>query len=399
MRQAIKQTFISSLTLIGMLAAQGQAQNLITIKGSDTMLILNQELGADYRIQRPDIQFEIEGRGSSTGIAALLEGTADIAAASRQIKESELAALTTKYGCVPLEIAIAMDGIGIYVHNHNPITQLTLEQLDQILQGNITQWNQVGGQNRAIHIYNRDKNSGTRSFIQKNVLKNQPFSSLARDVSSTALVMSTVARNPGAIGYGGIAYSEGARIIRLANKPGELGLWPSAENVSNQRYPLSRALYYYVNPRTVTQTVRDYIDWVMTPAGQSVVDFVGYYPAPSSDLDWQGQEPSVSDGPIPLTAGNMERHGFDLSIQQVRDRSQSYSRRMTITLQFYVTGQAIKDIDTIKAFIGEDIEVPLQLQEDLSLRMVLPKSLIEETRLELHNEQEDQTYHISLEEF
>lgn len=125
MRQAFKRTVISTLVLVGLVTTLGQTQEII-IKGSDTMLILNQELCADYSVIEPKVRFEIEGRGSSTGIAALLEGSTDIAAASRQMKESERAAFNAQKGCDPLEIAIAMDGIGIYVHNHNPITQLTL---------------------------------------------------------------------------------------------------------------------------------------------------------------------------------------------------------------------------------------------------------------------------------
>ena len=386
-------TFLSLICLGSPRSTWAQTQvtkETITIKGSDTMIILNEELAAEYHSQFPSIAFDIEGRGSETGIAALLDGSTDIAASSRPIKAEELAAFRHKTGTAPLEIVVALDGIGIYVHGHNPITQLTLDQLGRILKGQITNWREVGGQNRPIHIYNRDRNSGTRAFMQQQVLKGQPFSTSARDISSTALVMSTVARNPSAIGYGGIAYSEGARIIRLAPKTSEPAIWPSREDVVNGRYPLSRRLYYYLDPTAITETLKAFVDWVLNPKGQEVIVFVGYYPAsninpsiqvsPKAPVTPDKRGRTLPPGPIEITPENMKQYGLDLTASLSRADGPASNGRFKITLQFRPSPEGLP---AMVAHIGEDAEIPLALREDGSIDLILRRSLVSKTVIHL----------------
>ena len=197
-------SFILVCVFMGLLVSSFQtveaaARNVVTIHGSDTMLILNKELAAVYNRRNTPLKFNIVGGGSELGIKALLEGKTDIAATSRAMKESEKAAFEQRTGKRPMEIVIALDVIGVYVHNNNPVTRLTLSQLKGILAGEIRNWRDVGGLDRRINFYNRDRNSDTRVFIRDHMLAGKPFSTLAREVSSTSMVAACVARNQGAI--------------------------------------------------------------------------------------------------------------------------------------------------------------------------------------------------------
>lgn len=385
---------VSLLVTAGVLswgAPTARAASTVVIKGSDTMFILNQELVAEYRLTFPETRFDVEGRGTSTGIAALLNGTTDIAACSRAMTDEEREAFKARTGAQPTEIVIALDGIGVYVHNNNPITQLTLDQLSRILRGEITNWSHVGGFNRPIHIYNRDKQSGTRAYMQSHVLKDAPFSSNARDVSSTALLTSIVARNLNAIGYGGIAYAEGTHILRLAAKEDEPGLWPSRENVSGGKYPLSRPLYYYLNPNAIDADVQPFVDWVLDARGQRIVTFVGFYPAPEAEpeepasVPEEAPAPVVNHTPILVTPETMEQQGFQL--EMVLDREASLeSGRVTVTLRFQPAGKTIDRIRTLNAHLGEEAEIPLALQDDLSVQVALSENLLNKTVIHLAEE-------------
>jgi phosphate transport system substrate-binding protein len=366
------------------------ARDRITIHGSDTMLILNNELAAEYAGKKPTLKFKVLGGGSGRGIAALMEGRTDIAAASRAMKEKEIEAFEKRTGKRPQEIIVALDGIGIYVHNNNPVSSLTLSQLALILTGEIRNWREVSGMNRRIDVYNRDKYSGTRAFMQKHVLKGKPFSNLAREVSTTSMLTSCVSRNQGAISYGGIAYSQGAHIIRLAVQQGEVGVWPSRENVTTRKYPLSRPLYFYVNPDSVDEDLQVFLDWVRSPEGQRVVSFVGYYPAPS--VQAHDPEPEkkpqrlVNPHPILLTPENMKRHGFDLAVTLSEKSPAMRPGQVKLILRFDPDGHTIQRIQTLSIRIGEDTVVPLTLDSDLGIQFTLRKALINTSSLCLAEE-------------
>jgi phosphate transport system substrate-binding protein len=374
--------FGTILTLVALLALSFpvKARDKITIHGSDTMLILNNELAAEYSGREPSVKFKVLGGGSGRGIAALMEGKTDIAAASRAMKEKEIAAFEKRTGRRPQEIVVALDGIGVYVHNNNPVSKLTLSELARILTGEIRNWREVGGLNRRIDIYNRDKYSGTRAFMQKHVLQGKSFSSLAREVSTTAMLTSCVSRNQSAISYGGIAYSQGAHIIRLAKGPGEVGVWPSQENVSTGKYPLSRPLFFYVNPDSLDEEMRTFLDWVRSPAGQRVVSFVGYYPIHAHKTAGpepkQKPQPMLNPHPILLTPENMKRHGFEMALELVDAGPAMRPGQTRLTLRFDPAGHSIQRIDSLSIRIGEDTVVPLSLDRDLSLDFTLRKELI-----------------------
>ncbi len=146
-------------------AAPVLAQYTIKIEGSDTMLLLNRELGSQYAADRPEVRMQVQGLGSNTGVAALLEGRVPIGASSRPLKPHEIARFKELYGVEPEEIIVARDALAVYVHNNNMISQLTVDQLQQLLVGDIRNWKEVGGHDQAVVIYNRNKLSGTRVFM------------------------------------------------------------------------------------------------------------------------------------------------------------------------------------------------------------------------------------------
>jgi phosphate transport system substrate-binding protein len=354
------------------------------------MINLNRELTAAYSSHEPIVQFDVVGGGSETGIAALMAGETDIAAASRKMTEAELTAFEQRTGSRPREVVIALDGLGIYVHNNNPVSTLTVPQIAQILSGEIRNWKEVGGLDRRIDVFTRDRNSGTRKYMETHVLRDRPFSSAARVVATTSLLTAAVSRNQGAIGYGGIAYIQGTDILRLSDRPGEVGLWPSRENVASGEYPLSRPLHYYINPASMDETLHEFVDWVLSPAGQRVVTFVGYYPAPqqaeASESLAGSRSSAAAEEPVMLTPESMARYGFELSLSFDQSSESGRDGRSSIVLRFERGSRLVEDSDLLSVCIGEDAEIPLSLDDDQTARFELRDALVEETVLRLEKQ-------------
>ncbi len=351
----------------------------ITIKGSDTMLLLNRELAAEYTVAHPRAIIDVEGRGSESGIRALLANETDIPAASRRMKESELAEFEQKFGERPEEIIIALDGIGVYVHSHNPVTTLSVDQLAQLLSGEIREWREVGGYNRRVNIYNRDLQSGTRAFIQEHVLGTRAFSPNALDISSTALLTTCVSRDQSALGYGGIGYAVGAHIIRISHETGNIGYWPSQENVSSGKYPLSRPLYYYLNPNSLSQQTRDFVNWVISPAGQEVVLFVGYFAAPSVENE-TGPTLLEEIYPIYLSPENIRQMGFGITMETDALSEEGMARQI-VTIRFDRNMQAISRVATFSLLRGDAPPVAVRPDDQMTIRLVISPEELETTAL------------------
>lgn len=250
----------------------------VAIKGSDTLLILNQRWAEAYGKQNPNVSIAVTGGGSSIGINAFINGVTDIAASSRPIRKSEVDKARSR-GSIAYEIPVALDGLAICVHASNPIKSLDMDQLRRIYIGQITNWSQVGGPNEPMVVFSRDSNSGTYGFFQQNVLKNQNWGRGVRFMPSTSEEAREVARTPGGIAYGGVAYFRNnpkIRIIPIAPKPGAEPIMPTEENVRAKKYPIWRYLYYYTNGKP-KGAVADFIRWCLSPDGQKVVEEVGYY--------------------------------------------------------------------------------------------------------------------------
>lgn len=253
------------------------AEPTVTIKGSDTMVILNQRWAERYMDNRAGVVVQVTGGGSGTGIAALLSGSTDICASSRPMKEKERAALEAKTGRPPVEISVAKDGIAVYLNEANPLHELTLDQVARIYRGKVTNWRDVGGADQKIILYSRENNSGTYEFFKEHVLKKKDFTPFAQCLPGTASVVNAVARDKRGIGFGGAAYAKNIRFCGIKPDDAAPGILPDGPHILDGSYPVSRNLYFYL--RTPAEgPVKDFIAFVLSPEGQAIVAKVGYYP-------------------------------------------------------------------------------------------------------------------------
>lgn len=254
------------------------ASRTLSIRGSDTMVILVQRWAEAYMAADRGAVIQVAGGGSGTGIAALVHGTTDIAASSRRIRDQERAAIAARRGAEVHEVPVALDAIAIYVHRDNPIASLALEDLARIYRGRVRRWSEVGGPDRPIVLYSRENSSGTYAYFKERVLGDLDFAAEAQTLPGTAAVIHAVSRDPRSIGYGGIGYGEGVRTLAIANG-GSPPIAPSLENATRGAYPLARHLYLYTvgEPSGLSA---DFLEWVRSPQGQRLVEETGFYPLP-----------------------------------------------------------------------------------------------------------------------
>jgi phosphate transport system substrate-binding protein len=255
----------------------------IDIKGSDTMVNLALAWAEAYQNDHPEVELAVTGGGSGTGIAALINNSVDIANASRRIKPEEIADAKSK-GVTPVEFIVAGDAIGIIVHPSNPVSELTLQQLSDIYSGKITNWKELGGEDRPIVRLSRESNSGTHVYFLEEVVrlgdkKNKTlFSASTLLLPSSEVIVNEVRQNPNAIGYDGLGYiPEDLKIIAVAEKPGDPYVLPAIATVNDKSYPIARDLYIYT-PGEPDGAVRAYIDWILGPEAQAIVAEQGFVP-------------------------------------------------------------------------------------------------------------------------
>jgi phosphate transport system substrate-binding protein len=253
-------------------------QRFITVKGSDTMVHLVSTWAEAFMQQNPGTEVSVTGGGSGTGIAALLNGTTDICAASRKIKNKELE-LALKKNIHPNEIAVARDGIAVVVHPDNPVNELTLEQLGGIFAGESLRWSDVGGPDEQIIVLSRESSSGTYVFFQEMVLKKQDYIQEAKLLPATSAIIQSVSTDKWAIGYVGLGYAHAAegkvKIVPVKTDDASPAVMPSDDTVKSGQYPIARALYLYLNGEP-KGTVKKFIDFCLSAEGQKVVTDTGY---------------------------------------------------------------------------------------------------------------------------
>jgi phosphate transport system substrate-binding protein len=255
----------------------GTQHKPVTIKGSDTMVILAQRWAETYMKENPGFAIQVTGGGSGTGIAALINGGTDICDASRPMKDSEKVQVKARHGKDVTEIPVALDGVAIYVHQSSPVQSLTPAQLKGIYTGRITNWRDVGGKDGTIVPYSRENNSGTYVFFKEHVLSNEDFAREIQTLPGTAAVVNAVSKDPASIGYGGAAYSQGIREVPIRRDDTSEPVAPSLQTVQSGQYPLSRNLFFYTTGEPAGD-VKTFIDWVLGPEGQKICAEVGYYP-------------------------------------------------------------------------------------------------------------------------
>jgi len=263
--------------LLGMIGfAFAPAADRITVKGSDTMVILAQKWAEVYMKTNPNTAIQVTGGGSGVGISALINGATDIANASRKMKPTEKDKLKARYNTLGVEVACAKDGITVYLHPSNKVKELSIKQLSEIFKGNIKNWKEVGGADADIKLYGRENSSGTYTFFQENVVKGD-YASSCQTLPGTAAVVNAVKKDPNGIGYGGAAYAEGIEICKVKKDDNSPAYIATAETIKTGEYPITRYLYMYLKNKP-TGAMKSYIDWILSADGQKLVVEMGYFP-------------------------------------------------------------------------------------------------------------------------
>jgi len=259
------------------------ASLVIQNKGSDTLVNLALAWAERYQVEHPDIQISVTGGGSGTGLTSLVNGTVDIANASRQIKDEEISE-AQKNGFTPYEMIVANDAIAVIVNPSNPISELTLEQVAAIYKGEIKNWSELGGEDRPIVRLSRETNSGTHVYFLETVVRLGSSDDKSLFATNTLLlpssegIISEVRDNPNAIGYDGLGYvTPEVKTIALATTFGEPYYQPSIETVIRGEYPISRHLFMYTRGEP-SGVIKTYLEWILSEEAQAIVIQLGFVP-------------------------------------------------------------------------------------------------------------------------
>jgi phosphate transport system substrate-binding protein len=289
-------TLLSGLVATGLLVSCGggggqqaakPANTVIQNKGSDTMVNVAQVWAEEYRKVAPNVEVEVSGGGSGVGIAALLKGAVDVANASRDIKPSEAEQAAKNTGKQPKGFTVGFDALAVYVHKDNPLSEITLAELSELYAegGKTTRWSELGVRipgvsDDTIVRVSRQSSSGTYEFFREHALGNKDFRLGSRDLNGSKEVVELVGSTLTAIGYSGMGYATPAvKMLKVAKARGEPAISPAVAAVHDKSYPLARSLHVYTlgEPQGA---VKAYIDWILSDAGQKIVEDSGYVPVP-----------------------------------------------------------------------------------------------------------------------
>jgi phosphate transport system substrate-binding protein len=257
------------------------AQKSLNLKGSDTMVNLSQAWAEAFMKANPGTSISVTGGGSGTGIAAFLNGTCDMANSSRPMSQREIDQARTR-NVFPKANVVALDGLAVIVHSSNPLQNLTTQQVAAIYTGQISDWSQVGGRPGRIVVLSRETSSGTYVFFREHVLGNRPYRADAQLMPSTRAIQQEISNNANAIGYGGEAYFKSkpnCKILPISAAKGKPAIYPSNENVTSMKYPISRELYVY-SRGTPSGLAAKFIKFCRSAPGQEIVEQIGYVPLP-----------------------------------------------------------------------------------------------------------------------
>ena len=254
--------------------------------GSDTMVNLAQAWAEEYAVAEPSVSVEVSGGGSGTGVAALINGTADIANCSRRMEAEEIAKVKAATGQEPKLNIVGYDALAIFVHKENTLDEITIEQLAAVYneKGSVHSWTDLnvqapGCRDNEMILISRQSNSGTYHYFREAILgKKADFKLGTLDLHGSKDVVELVSRTPCAIGYSGMGYAtQQVKMLRVARKAGEQAFAPNVENTQKNAYPISRPLYLYTvgEPK---EAVKKYLDWIQTEAGQTIILATGYVP-------------------------------------------------------------------------------------------------------------------------
>lgn len=266
---------MKKLTLLAVAALAVTSLNAqkLVIKGSDTLgAKLVPILAEDYKASHSGVTFEIAAEGSTTGIAAITDGTAQIGMSSRRAKPTEMSAASVK-GVTMKPTIVAYDGIGVIFSAKNPLSSLTKRQVEQIFAGDITDWSQVGGSAGPISVYTRNTSSGTYSDFKELAMKKRDYASSAQKMAGNEQIAAEVAKNANGIGYVGLAYltDPGIKTVSID------GSLPTEESVIVKKYPYARPTFYYTNGEPSGEAAK-FVEFTLSDEGQKIVRKVGFVP-------------------------------------------------------------------------------------------------------------------------
>ncbi len=260
-------------------AVQRAGKTAITVKGSDTMVQLSQRWAEEFMKANAGKSIQVTGGGSGTGIAALINGGTDVCNASRPMKDQEKSDVKAKRGADAVETKVALDALAIYVNDKSKVTEIDLETLAKIYKGELTNWKDAGGPDHSITLYGRENNSGTYGYFKEHVLANKDFAAAVQTLAGTSAVANAVKGDEFGIGYGGIAYASGIRLLKVKKTKDSPAVEPKESTAIDNSYPISRYLYVYT-VGAPAGLVKDFVDFMVSDAGQKVVGDVGYFKLP-----------------------------------------------------------------------------------------------------------------------
>ena len=287
---------VSLLFISGCKKKDDVEKTVLSVKGSDTMVNLSQKWAEVYMQKFPDVSIQVTGGGSGTGVAALLNGTTDLANSSRELKESEFEK-AAELGITPNVIEVALDGLAVIVHPENGIKNLTLKQVSDIFSGKIKNWKELGGKDMAVTLYGRENSSGTYEFFKEHVLgKNESgkqidFATSTQVLQGTAALGEAVARDVKGIGYGGVGYfaeRRDVKIVPIKKDADSPALLPAEDGKVNYEaiwsgdYSISRYLYCFTNGEA-TGKLKEFVDFILSREGQDLVKTMEYIPLPTKN--------------------------------------------------------------------------------------------------------------------
>ena len=256
----------------------------LVIQGSDTLLEVSMYWVENFSKANPSVNISVTGGGSGTGIAALINKTVELATASRSIKEAEIETAKNQ-GIDIKEFVVAWDGISVVINNSNPVTELSIEQISKIFTGEITNWNEVGGEDGEILVTSRDSSSGTFGYFKKRVVqlngmvKENNYTQEALYLASNVSIREEVSINENAIGYIGLGYLDNSvKAVDIIGENATKSVKPSIENVQNGSYPISRQLFIYVSDADLTDLGEAFLEYVTGEEGQAIAQEIGFVP-------------------------------------------------------------------------------------------------------------------------
>jgi phosphate transport system substrate-binding protein len=270
----MKITHLAIALGLAFVSTEARAEKLV-IKGSDTLgAKLVPQLAEQFKAQHPGTTFDIAAEGSTTGIAAIIDGTAQIGMSSRRAKPAEVGAASAK-GVQMKPTIVAYDGIAVIVNSGNPIKSLTKKQVEQIFTGEVTDWSGVGGSGGKISVYTRNTSSGTYSDFKELAMKKRDYAGGSQKMAGNEQIAAEVGKNPNGVGYVGLAYTKASGIKVMSID----GVLPSVQTVHAKTYPYARPTFYYTNGEP-NGLAKQFLDFTISGAGQKIVGQVGFVPIP-----------------------------------------------------------------------------------------------------------------------